>query len=462
MRYNIKKLGMLFFGFLALFLFSCTETLDTEPQDVVVPDFEDLEDFDLVLTGVYEELTSVNYYGSNIIMLSAWAADDLKISPENNGQGAFIHRWAYSSGDQDLDANWATIYRVIKRANIILEQIDELEVSGDETDLRDDIKGEALAIRAFAHLDLYRIYGQRYGEPNALAVPYVIDPSIFNLPTRETPANLLASLKADLLEARDLLEDDGDLFRASVPMVNATLTRLAIWEENWQDAITYGTETLQDAPPLADNSTYRNMYNETEAEGENIFKISLVAGDKALIGDNFWVPSINAAYFNPTNDLVSLYDSTDVRLGVNFRVENNQLVVNKYPGPNSTPGLSDAKALRTSEVFLNLAEAHFNLGNEDEARVYLDSVRSVRIDNYISIGEAGDVLYSAIKEERRKELAYEGYRFYDIKRWGDDINRMDCTSINCVLQADNFRMVYPIPQSEIFANDNINQNPGYQ
>jgi hypothetical protein len=394
-------------------------------------------------------------------MLSAWATSDLKISPQNNGQGQFIHRWTYTSADQDLDATWIDIYEVIKRANVILSQIDELQVDPDQEELKNDIKGEALAIRAMAHLDLYRIYGQRFDE-SSLAVPYVTDPGIFNTPSRATGPELLSNIEADLLEARDLLIDDGDLFRASVPMVNGMLTRMAVWGEDWDKAITYGEATLNGAPELADDATYVSMFDENELAGENIFKVAIVAGNKANIGNNFWVPSLEAAYFLAAEDLTSLYDTTDVRMEVNFRIENgDQVVVNKYPGPESNPGICDAKALRTSEVMLNLAEAHYFAGNEDQARDYLDAVRAARIDNYTSLGESGDNLIAAIMQEKRKELAFEGFRFYDIKRWREDIIRMDCTSVNCELLSDNFRMIYPIPQSEVFANDNITQNEGY-
>jgi hypothetical protein len=70
------------------------------------------------------------------------------------------------------------------------------------------------------------------------------------------------------------------------------------------------------------------------------------------------------------------------------------------------------------------------------------------------------------ERERRLELAYEGHRYYDMKRFGTDVDRSstgDCgaASGSCQLPANDYRWVMPIPQSEIFANDNITQNPGY-
>lgn len=462
MKNIIKHKILLGLASVALLFTACTETLDTQPQDRVVPEFDNIEDFDLVLTGVYSAMTSANYYGSNIIMLSSWASDDLKISAQNNGQGAFIHNWEYAANDQNLDANWQSIYQVINRANVILSQIDALEVSAEEEALKNDIKGEALAIRSLAHLDLYRIYGQRYSENGSLAVSYMTSPDIDQLPARQNAQEFLNNVEADLLEARDLLSDDGDLFRVSVAMVDATLTRLAIWEENWADAITYGEQAKSTAPALVSGQDYADMFNPAEADGENIFKIALVSGLRANIGDNFWVPSIESAYFNPTQELFSLFDSSDVRLTVNFGIKGGQDVVNKYEGTVSSPGIADAKVLRTSEIYLNLAEAYYNNNNEAEARNHLDAVRAARIDGYVSLGESGQALYDAIKTERRKELAFEGFRFYDIKRWGDDILRGDCTAVDCEMTADEFQMIYPIPQSEIFANPNMQQNEGYE
>ena len=110
-------------------------------------------------------------------------------------------------------------------------------------------------------------------------------------------------------------------------------------------------------------------------------------------------------------------------------------------------------------------EANAMLGNDGPAMDDLNDLRAARIVGYVDENLTGNALMDAIAVERRKELAFEGHRWFDLKRKNLPIVRgADCVSgpaVTCSLDANDFRIVTPIPQSEVFANDNITQNPGY-
>ena len=94
-----------------------------------------------------------------------------------------------------------------------------------------------------------------------------------------------------------------------------------------------------------------------------------------------------------------------------------------------------------------------------------NALRAKRITGYVdeTFTNAQDLL-SAVIEERFKELCFEGFRFFDLKRLGMPMQRnaSDVDSPNWQsLSAGNFRFVFPIPQSEILANPNMAPNPGY-
>jgi starch-binding outer membrane protein, SusD/RagB family len=75
---------------------------------------------------------------------------------------------------------------------------------------------------------------------------------------------------------------------------------------------------------------------------------------------------------------------------------------------------------------------------------------------------------SDILLERRKELAFEGHRYWDLARYNMDVVRVNLAgnypgNVPLVIAADNFRRIFPIPQAELDANPSIReqQNPGY-
>ncbi|TDQ08102.1 RagB/SusD family nutrient uptake outer membrane protein [Pedobacter metabolipauper] len=72
---------------------------------------------------------------------------------------------------------------------------------------------------------------------------------------------------------------------------------------------------------------------------------------------------------------------------------------------------------RLAEIYLTYAEAQYNLGNEDEARAYVNKVRERQGVNMPAVTEKGTGLFQRIIHERQIELAMEGHRFYDVRRW---------------------------------------------
>ena len=133
-------------------------------------------------------------------------------------------------------------------------------------------------------------------------------------------------------------------------------------------------------------------------------------------------------------------------------------------------GRVDIKVMRAAEVLLNRAEAQFNLGDEAGALATLDELRADRFTGFTSPGETGAALEDAIQFNRRVELCFEGHRFFDIKRrgenmvrsaFGDIIDGSGTPAEVQLLSAGDFRFQLPIPLAEENANDNLEQNPGY-
>jgi hypothetical protein len=148
-------------------------------------------------------------------------------------------------------------------------------------------------------------------------------------------------------------------------------------------------------------------------------------------------------------------------------------------------GDQDFIFFRYAEILLNYAEACINLGQEDEAKTYLKMVRERAGMPGASVTNAsGAALKELYRYERRVELAYEGHRFFDARRWMTaevDFNKpAQGIEIYGKLQPDHQTLVYdykvtniqnrsfpvkmyfaPIPIGEIRKNEKLTQNPNY-
>ncbi len=443
-----------------IFMFASCESLDIVPQenDVIQPDLENIEDLNKSIIGVYEGLKNEGAYTGFLVALGEWPADDLKISAENTGQGAIIHEWDYEQGDQDLEDCWEDIYNVIRRANFVILNADNF--SGDNAVEANQYKSEALIIRALAHYELSKIFGQKYDSGNGLTVPYITDPTdIFQEASRITYNEMFGNIKDDINASFGGFSSDFNPNRASTALGYGVLARIALIEEDWSAAATNATNAIDNAPALSDLANYPLMFGENDDDGEAIFKLALDADDQQL-NDPFFADGVGSR-FEPSNDLLSLYEEGDIRLSTNFTMLDGRLIISKYRGSATNRDLHEPFIMRTTEMYLIRAEANAMQNNDEDARADLDVIRANRIPGYTSIGESGDALDEAVRIERRKELAYEGFRFFDIRRYDEDVVRIDCTSDLCTLSRDNFKFIYPIPRAEIFANDNMVQNEGY-
>ena len=145
----------------------------------------------------------------------------------------------------------------------------------------------------------------------------------------------------------------------------------------------------------------------------------------------------------------------------------NVKVINKFPNTGSADK-DETKVIRMSEVFLIAAEAAYHTGDEPGALTYLNAVATQRDPNFTGYSSSGQSLLDDILLERRKELAFEGHRYWDLASNNLDVVRVNLAgnypgNVPLTLSANDFHRILPIPQSELDANPSIReqQNPGY-
>ena len=185
-------------------------------------------------------------------------------------------------------------------------------------------------------------------------------------------------------------------------------------------------------------------------------------------GDNLYYATGNRASYRPTTNLLNLYDRpNDIRFSSYFRAigPSTRIVLVKYLAKQAQltlpDGITDFKVLRTGEMYLIRSEAYYQLGMEGLALTDLNTLRSTRIDGFTPGSETGAALEQAIADERRKELVAEGHRWFDLKRTTRFVNRTTNCNSFCQLDPTARESAWPIPQTEILANENIEQTEGY-
>lgn len=456
------------FPLLAISLFSaCKKQLDILPPDQVSAPlaFSNVASLEKAMIGVYAQL---NGSFDNEIYASALYSDEANLHVENNtGRGVITYRWQVDAGSGDITAAWASYYFVIDRANRVIAGAEKLTgATPTEETLRKRIIGEATAIRAFCHLQLLINYAEDYNNPNSLGVPYM-KVSQIGKPSRPTVADGFANIKADLTAALALIPANFTTkTRITLPAVYAIQARAALYSKDWDGAIAAATSAIN-AVPLASMADYPRIWTDA-TENEVIFKTKRVTG-QARLGDNFYDRSQAKIMYAVSYELLATFVAGDIRYASTvFQRGTDRYSVGKYIGGDAAePGRADIKIFRTAEMYLIRAEAYAGKNNLALGSQDLNTLRRARITGYVDevFASTGD-LVTAVLAERFKELAFEGHRINDLRRFKLPVTRIPADVTNALgaitLNPTDKVYFYPIPLAEIQANENMVQNPAYR
>jgi len=483
MKRTLQSIAILVFGTAAFV--SCKKTVDLDPTHTVNGEeyFTKIDDYDFSLTGAYQRLKQNSLYsgvnGGSLFLSSVdIAGDNLRPGPTNLGNLNTMFRWNYTAGSGVTEGGWDAAYNVIQQANVTLRGIQRFRASDPLKVNR--IEGQARALRAFMHFEIFRWWAPNY-DPAAttLGIAYADTFDIERKPARLTVQQSYNRIENDLKIARAMLSNTdreiqdlqgaGGKGRAYIDtlVVDAMLARMYLYSKQWDSAIKYATYVINEKP-LASPDEFLLLWQDASSE-EVIWSINYEAGNAALIREIFKPDpkdeTEDELSWRPITTLPGLYGANDVRVPAYFNVRLVQgsayLVPNKYFAKVSAPlpdGVLNYKVFRTAEMYLIRAEARANKGLANA----LSDLNTLRTARGAAIGaESGTALLNAIQTERRKELFIEGHRFFDLKRTTRTINRTQGCSPYCSLTSDNRAWALPIPQAEIIANPNMQQNPGY-
>ncbi|AWH73111.1 RagB/SusD family nutrient uptake outer membrane protein [Dokdonia sp. Dokd-P16] len=481
---TIKTLITIFI--MTLGLTSCDDELEIAPftQGDADTFYNSVNNFEIALNGMYSSFFGYYSNGSGVQGLPDILSDNAIIARTGRGSNQVFSDFTYGANNGGYITNvFNGAYTTIRRANLMISQIDNIDGEAE----RDNILGQALAGRAFAHLDLVRTYGKiptQSADANAsLGITYIKEPiDALSQLSRETVASNYENIITDLTDALALIDEttlaNGDKTEGvfNKNSVRGMLSRVYLYTGDYDAVIDIVDEITA---PLATRTEIPGVYTDSNDAGllvefavntasESNFNNVGVIYSQTISGSTVSEFAVDFGLFN------SLQFS-DVRTNIiTFAAENegnNYNAINKFIGEtDQVNGRVDIKALRVAEAILNKAEAQFELGLEGDALITLDLLRAQRFSPFTIGTETGQDLEDAIQLNRRIELAFEGHRFYDLKRrgeaivrgtFGDLANGTGTPNTTQTLEAGNFRFQLPIPQAEINVNPNYTQNEGY-
>ncbi len=416
------------------------------------------------------------------ILLNATLSDEVKTAGEFYNAGT-THEWQYSPTDVGVRDNFTAIvpqYRTIDRVNRVLQALPKADstMAGDNQK-KARLRGEALFLRAFAHFQLFRYYSGNYN-PDGLAMPYMETPAI-GPQARIKMGPYFVKMLADLTEAKTLVPNNlADKNRANFLAATALHARIALYMRDWPTAEAQSTIYINGLP-LATAATFPGIWTDanTNEVAFQMVRTTAIRIGSLFRGTSASLAQIGTVVWSPSDKLFNTYDqANDVRFNSYIKIEpllaaagRPSRIVQKYAGTGyatANENVNNAKVFRTAEMYLIRAEARAEqnkITGANSAESDLNTLRAARITGYVpEVFATKDAVIDAIILERFKELAFEGHRFWDLKRRGLAVNRLPSDAPNptaVTLAAGSFLFTLPIPQTEILANPAIQQNTGY-
>jgi hypothetical protein len=414
-----------------------------------------LEDLQGILKGALNRMTQSNYYGRDFIIYDEIRGDHVFA---NGSSGRFQTQGTLEYIPSNNNGIWSRAYAVIASSNIIIN-IDLSKIDGDTDEIR-HIQGQALLLRGLAHFDLLRQYGQQYAGGGALGVPYVTQYKGEDLiPARNTVTETVSMIYEDFDDAYNMMNGaiSSDKQYPSKFAAKALESRLALYMGEWSKAEAAAKVVLDSGEySIASSTDYVDTFKNDNASN-SIFELAFSDVDNVGInGLGYIYRGNNYGDIEVLPHVKSVYDTVaDIRYGI-FGYEGKKLRnMGKYP---ELQGFDNVSVIRIEEVLLNYSEALLEQGKNAEALSELNKLVAERgIPPY-----SGTLTKDQILVERQRELIFEGFRFFDLTRAEKGIPFVDpLQNINKAIPANDNRFALPIPLSEMDANSNMVQNPGY-
>jgi hypothetical protein len=500
---------------------SCSnELLNQENPNAISVDnfYKDAKDAQIALVGAYSPLSTHFSWGRYLPLVIIRRSDEYTPSYLPGKTEGIMTK----ATDIFLPTSWAASYKVIFRTNAILENVPSIDMDATE---KDQVLGQAYFLRALSYFYLVNTW------ENVPLITNAAKGAENFFPSNSTAVKVWEQIISDAAEAQKLLPvswSNKDAGRATKGAASALLGKSYLYTKDWGKAGTELKKVVNSIYSLTPN--YADNFKEsTENNVESVFEIQFqkdvafvweVDVPGAMHGAMYtnlrapvafggeWVNAVNPWILDAFLEEKNLDGGVDERAYSTIAWNNSKSIIyeNKpFQGSSLDPTKVYAKKytgmlvegrqndgdlgvgtglnyrlIRFADVLLMYAEAlNESGGSESEILTSLNRVRQRANMPSIATGLNQSQLRDKIRKERILELSLETDRFFDLKRWGVLVDRMNKNADmvgNIKVTTDQIRQSghpehnfpfseihtrVPIPSTEISSNPNLTQNPGY-
>lgn len=495
---------------------SCNDYLKEDSGDLLIP--KTVEEFAPLLYGEGYPSSFENDVEWHKLMTDDVEMGYLERGPESDDSDEFdvmagkegkqAYTWDVNIEDKILDENWDNRYKNILGCNTIIDALPDMEYPEKEVGKYYYLASQAYALRAYHYFCLINCYALPYSQENLNKLGVIIreHPQIQTDPReRSTIGQVYELINDDIKKAQEYASK-------CVPSVNMHLmtpaavqllaTRIALFQEKWDEVISVGKVFLRENNFILDLTTIsKDLLGSLNTQSADKTKIYLtmfnLAQNKEIVftfgGKGSMYPYGYISYsslwgfgfrvsYTDEGSLIKSYEPDDARLLAYFakdeiEYDNDGAIEDAtynyyYPIKFKSGSIVTSKFenWRTVEVLLNVAEAYARKsdGISQEAIDLLNQLRARRIYGYTAkvAGDfsAKDDLVKFIWAERRRELCFEeSMRFWDLRRQGmPRIEHKFYTTKTSyetyVLEKGSKNYVLALPQSEMNNNHLVTSN----
>lgn len=495
MKNNIFTKGCLALAAMCI-MSSCDDFLQEDPQSLYTSEafYTTESDFQYSVSAIYSAMTDIldgtrvsgSSYG--LFRFPSVRADEKSLFYNINFYAENAQCFLDNSQVICMADTWEYMYIMINRANCILDRVDEFTFSSDK--VKNDIKGQALALRGYAYNTLGLYFG---GVPLILKEASVDDALATARSTQEETFNQALS---DYKAAAALLQNKytgSDYGRIGKYAVESLMARLYLFMGNKSSAQPLLKDVI-DNGGYALEPVYANAFSEEKEGGsERVFEAVYLANQSGYGCSNSesWIGQTYSQL--PTDDFKYTRSGSSCAMSLNEDIFKNEFEAGDVRKNEFKTGLKCSSY--APEYIYTIKYCHYSefatgsalwgvniplVRYADVLLMYAECLGAGAGDQYINavrqragLGawtEYSNDFMTALKHERKIEFLFEGLRWFDLVRWGDAVNVMN--AYHKTIQGGNgqYKMnagqeLFAIPQKEIDVygdESKMWQNPYYK
>lgn len=443
----MRKINTILLVIGLVFCTSCDNFLDIVPTGHVIP--KTLEEYRALQLSAY-----LKFPGTKGI--TAFRSDELDLAPADAmSKDTYKDIWLWNDDTQadfTMQFDWQKYYTAIYLANQVIENENTM-TEGSPTDIK-QLVGEAYMLRAYAHFVLVNLYGNTYKKSTAATdkgIPIQLSTDVEKVLSRNTVEEVYQAVFNDIKEAQDRITvtswETGFNYRFTTTSIEALKSRVYLYMGDgfWDKSLEASQNVLRVKSDLVDLNNNSNPLPNNYSSPEMI-----VALEQSVTSSG-----VQSMFMN--RNLINLYQTGDLRKTKFYKAVTASIY-------SVTKGGSKTYActFRTGEIYLNAAEAAYHTDDLSGAKTYLltllknrynangytrteAEVEALTKDNFL------DYLYN----ERFKELAVEGHRWFDLRRTTQSRIEKTYSGQTYVLEQGDVRYTIRIPKEAIANNPNL-------